>query len=558
VRDTPAKSNKAVRNQAGQIKLTRSGLLDRQAWEEAGVKLPGYDVSAVAEETIRHCGWIHFGAGNLFRAYPAMLQQRLIRSGDAGTGILAVVDAVSETPEKIYAPYDHLSLAVTLDADGRFDKEVLGCIADVLWADPRKPDWQKLVRAFCSPDLQIATFTVTEKGYATHLPDGTVRPELAQDLKQGPEKGVNLLTAVTALLFRRYRAGGMPLALVSLDNCAQNGRRLGDAIRFIADAWQKNGWVDLGFIAYLSDGAGISFPWTMIDKITPYPSEIVRDHLQSLGIADMDILRTGRGSLSAPFVNAERQGYLVIEDRFPNGRPPLEQTGVLFTDRETVEKVEKMKVGTCLNPLHTALALLGCLLCYPTVASAMTHPLLPGFLRAMAMEEGMPVLEDPVLLDPVKFLDEVLEERLRNPFLPDTPKRIATDTSQKIPVRFGTTLQKYAAVQPDRLQELRYIPFVFACWLRYLLATDDRGNPMELSPDPRLANLRKAVEGIEVGSPWNPGPGVEDLLHDRETFGIDLWSAGLAEAVMELFRQMCEGPGAVEKVLTRITGKSDT
>jgi fructuronate reductase len=375
---------------------------------------------------------------------------------------------------------------------------------------------------------------------------------LAEDLKQGPEKALGLLPAVTALLFRRYAAGGAPLAMVSLDNCAQNGLRLGDAIRFIAGAWQKGGWVDPGFAAYLGDETRISFPWTMIDKITPYPSEIVRAHLQSLGIADMNILKTGRGSLTAPFVNAEKPGYLVIEDRFPNGRPSLERAGVYFTDRETVEKVEKMKVGTCLNPLHTALALLGCLLGLPTIAAAMTHPLLPGFLKELALKEGMPVMEDPVLLDPIRFLDEVLLERFPNPNIPDTPGRIATDTSQKIPVRFGETLKKYAAMQPDRLKELQRIPFVFACWLRYLLAVDDFGNPMELSPDPRLPALRSAVEGIVLGGPWNPGPQLQDLLGDRELFGIDLRAVGLADRVTELLRQMCEGPGAVEIVLTQI------
>lgn len=60
------------------------------------------------------------------------------------------------------------------------------------------------------------------------------------------------------------------------------------------------------------------------------------------------------------FVNAEGPQYL--EDRFPNGRPPLEKAGVYMTDRDTVNQVERMKATTCLNPLHTALAVYGCLL----------------------------------------------------------------------------------------------------------------------------------------------------------------------------------------------------
>ena len=33
--------------------------------------------------------------------------------------------------------------------------------------------------------------------------------------------------------------------------------------------------------------------------------------------------------------------YLVVEDRFPNGRPPLEKAGVFMTDRDTVNNVER-------------------------------------------------------------------------------------------------------------------------------------------------------------------------------------------------------------------------
>ena len=82
------------------------------------------------------------------------------------------------------------------------------------------------------------------------------------------------------------------------------------------------------------------------------------------GFEDTDLIITSKNTYTAAFVNAEETEYLVIEDTFPNGRPPLEKAGFIFTDRETVDKVEKMKVCTCLNPLHTALAIFGCLLSY--------------------------------------------------------------------------------------------------------------------------------------------------------------------------------------------------
>ncbi len=95
----------------------------------------------------------------------------------------------------------------------------------------------------------------------------------------------------------------------------------------------------------------------MIDKITPRPNESVEAQLTADGVEDVKPFVTTKHTYIAPFVNAEKPQYLVIEDLFPGGRPPLEKAGIIFTNRDTVNRVEQMKVGTCLNPLHTCLAL---------------------------------------------------------------------------------------------------------------------------------------------------------------------------------------------------------
>ena len=51
------------------------------------------------------------------------------------------------------------------------------------------------------------------------------------------------------------------------------------------------------------------------------------------------------------------------------------------------------------------------------------------------------------------------------------PQRIAADCSQKIPVRYGGTLQRYETRPDLDLSGLVYIPLVFAGWCRYLLCT---------------------------------------------------------------------------------------
>jgi len=127
------------------------------------------------------------------------------------------------------------------------------------------------------------------------------------------------------------------LQMVSMDNCSQNGAKLREAVMMVAEEWQKAGFVEAGFTEYVSNEKLIAFPWTMIDKITPRPSEQIADDLEALGVENMQPVITEKRTYIAPFVNAEKPQYLVIEDNFPNGRPALEKGfGVYMTDRETV------------------------------------------------------------------------------------------------------------------------------------------------------------------------------------------------------------------------------
>ena len=112
----------------------------------------------------------------------------------------------------------------------------------------------------------------------------------------------------------------------------------------------------------------------------------------------------------------------------------------------------------------------------------------------------MPVVTDPGILSPEAFVDEVIHVRIPNPFMPDTPQRIATDTSQKVGIRYGETIKAYVAKYGDA-KKLTAIPLAIAGWCRYLLAVDDKGQPFTLSPDPMVPELTKALEGIQVGHP---------------------------------------------------------
>ena len=223
-----------------------------------------------------------------------------------------------------------------------------------------------------------------------------------------------------------------------------------------------------------------------------------------------------------------------------------------MTDRRTVSQTERMKVTTCLNPLHTALAVYGCLLGYPTIASEMKDPSLVRLVRGIGEKEGMPVVVDPGILDPHAFLKEVLEERLPNTFLPDTPQRIATDTSQKIAVRYGETIKSYMSSPDHELSELHYIPLAIAGWCRYLLGVDDDLQKMELSPDPLLEDLRAILKEVQAGKPETYRGQLEPILANPVIMGTDLTKTCLAFQIEELFRRMLDGRGAVRRVLDEV------
>jgi fructuronate reductase len=292
----------------------------------------------------------------------------------------------------------------------------------------------------------------------------------------------------------------------------------------------------------------------MIDKITPRPSEKIQDYLDGLGFENTEMVCTAKKTYIAPFINAEASEYLVIEDQFPNGRPPLERAGVIFTDRETVENAERMKVTTCLNPLHTALAVYGCLLGYETIADEMRDPQLKKLVEKVGYTEGMPVVIDPGIISPGEFIRDAIENRFSNPYIPDTPQRIATDTSQKLAIRFGETIKSYCERPELDVKTLVYIPLVLAGWFRYLLAVDDNGEKMTLSADPMMEQLRQMMAGIELGKPETADGKLKAALSNPKLFGVDLYEIGLGEKIEGYFKELISGRQTVRKTLVKYLG----
>lgn len=526
------------------MELTLKGIKDTAAW--SGYSLPSYDIDNMRQETSANPVWLHFGSGNIFRAFIAAAAQRLLNQGDAATGIICAESTFgTEIITECYRPHDNLCVSVTLNPDGSISKEVIGSVAESVTV---ANDMDRIADIFCSPSLQLVSFTITEKGYAIKDSSGNLTDIIKNDMESAPKNCKHLMSLLAALCIKRFHACGKPLALVSMDNCSHNGEKLETAITTIASAWKENGFITLDELDYLKKS--VSYPWSMIDKITPRPDAQVEASLAADGIKDIKAFVTSGGVYVAPFVNAERPEYLVIEDNFPNGRPILEKAGILFTDRDTVNKVEKMKVCTCLNPLHTCLAVYGCLLGCTSIASEMNRLELKGFITKMAYEEGMPVVINPEIINPKDFLDEVLTQRLPNPFMPDAPQRIATDTSQKLPIRFGETIKLH--LERGTAENLKYIPLVLAGWLRYLLAVDDSGTPFTPSSDPLLGECQAVLKGISLTDHVEEER-LHPLLSNSNIFGVDLEAAGLADKVTDYFNELIAGKGAVLATLKKYT-----
>ena len=528
------------------MKLNNESLKDKAFWEKACIALPRFDRDKMIAATKASPKWAHFGAGNIFRAFPAAMMQQLLEEGIETTGIVVAEGYDGEIINKSISAFDSLTICVTLKANGSTEKKVIASIASAFRMDT---ELSALKNIFASPSLQMASFTITEKGYCLHGRDGKLFPEIAEDLKKGPDAPSSYLGRIAALCHERYIRGSLPIAMVSMDNCSHNGDLLFATMETIAKGWTENSVCDSGFVDYIRDKNKISFPWSMIDKITPRPDDSVRAMLEAQGLEGMQGVVTSKNTYIAPFVNAEETQYLIIEDAFPNGRPALDKCGVMFTSRETVDKVEKMKVCTCLNPLHTSLAVFGCLLGFTKICDEMKDAELVKLIEGVGYLEGLPAVIDPGIIKPKDFIDQVIKVRLPNPFMPDTPQRIAMDTSLKIPIRFGETIKAYQKMRKN-CSELKFIPLVIAGWLRYLLGIDDQGKPFEVSPDPNYETLKNQLAGISLGAA-DTGK-LKPVLSNPAYFGVNLYEAGLGGKIETLFAKMSKSTGAVRAALSEI------
>jgi fructuronate reductase len=318
------------------------------------------------------------------------------------------------------------------------------------------------------PRIKIVTLTVTEKGYcqdaATGALDETNKAIIA-DLANpaAPRTAPGLLSEAIRL---RRAAAVAPFTILVCDNLPQNGataRRI--VIRFAELRDQ-----DLG--KYIADN--ISFPCTMVDRITPATQD-----------EDRKAIADGFGVEDAWPVVCEPFRQWVIEDRFPLGRPKWEEAGALLVD--DVHPFELMKLR-CLNGAHSTLAYLAVAAGIETIAEAMSTPQLSAVIHRLWGEDMVPTLP-PIPGTNVSLYTQALEERFLNPGVRHRTLQIASDGSQKLPPRLlePALARMHAGGRP------RTIALAVAAWMRFIVGVNERNVAYEIA-DPLAPRLRKIAQ----------------------------------------------------------------
>ncbi|MCK1301544.1 MULTISPECIES: mannitol dehydrogenase family protein [unclassified Bradyrhizobium] len=416
-----------------------------------GIRRPAYDRSRVTS------GIVHLGLGAFHRAHQAVVIDDCLAAGATSWGIVGASLRSPDTRDAL-APQDHLYTVAVRAAEGT-EHRIIGALLDSVVA---RESPARLVERMADPAIRIVSLTVTEKGYCHTPQTGDLderHPDIVHDLNNfdAPRSAPGFIVAALA---RRRALGAPPFTVLSCDNLAANGHTVQRIVTQFAALRSK----DLG--KWIADTA--AFPSTMVDRIVPETTDGDRDAVSSaLGLHDAWPVMT------EPFTQ------WVVEDRFTAGRPDLAAAGVELVN--DVKPFELMKLRL-LNASHSALAYLGYLAGYETIADTMQDPHFAR-LAAQVMEEAAVTLTMPSGADLAAYRASLLK-RFANPALHHRTWQIAMDGSQKLPQRLLGAIQ-------DRLA--RNLPIAthalaVAGWMRYVSGLDEKGRTIDVR-DPLAAEF---------------------------------------------------------------------
>jgi mannitol 2-dehydrogenase len=424
------------------------------------VRLPAAVGRPSYERKDLRAGIVHFGVGNFHRAHMGVYLDTLFNRGrDHDWAILgAGVTDYDRRMRDALEGQDWLSTVVEQSARVS-SVRVTGPMTGFLPVE----DATAIVATLADPAIRIVSMTVTEGGY--FIDPATQRfdpghPAVVADAAE-PEMPRTVFGLILAALRRRRDAGTAPFTVLSCDNVPHNGVVTRNAVAGLAEAG------DPAFADWIR--AEVSFPNGMVDRIAP-----------ATGDRERGILREQFGVEDAWPVFCEHFTQWVLEDRFPAGRPRLEDVGVTFVDDVTPFETMKIRI---LNGGHAVVAYPAGLMGIHFVHEAMEHPLVSAFLRRVEGEEILPVVGEVPGIVLGDYL-ALIERRFANPKIGDTVRRLCLDGSNRQPKFIVPTI----ADRLDRGLGVEGLALESAFWCRYCAGTTDAGEPIEPN-DPNWERL---------------------------------------------------------------------
>ncbi|RWA71304.1 MAG: mannitol dehydrogenase family protein [Mesorhizobium sp.] len=479
------------------------------------VRQPAYDRAALKP------GIAHIGVGAFHRSHQAEYTDDLLAKNFDRWGLVGInirPPLLAETLGRQDGLYTRL-----IRQNDEVEARVIGSIVGVV---DSQDNAAPALEVLASPEIEMVTMTVTEKGYC-HVPSSGAldldHPDIVHDLAnpQAPRSAPGILAKALEL---RMASHGRPVTLLSCDNIPANGIILGNAVRTIAERRGKKlaDWI----------AANVAFPSAMVDRIAPATTE-----------ADIDTLEQRFGYRDSAVVVGERFRQWVIEDRFAGRVPRWDLVGATFVDDVTPFEHLKMRV---LNGAQTTLSYLGVLGGFAHTFEAIADPLLATFIRLMLTEETVPTLMPVPGISPQAYVEQSLA-RLANTAIRHRNHQIATDGSQKIVQRLLNPIR-------DRLAKgdsIALLSVSVAAWMAYPIKASARFGRAWQVADPfaervaaiadrvgadstELANAILAIEAI-----FDPSLAASDMFRASLVAGLE---GLLSDDPMAFVRHVCADP----------------
>jgi len=372
-------------------------------------------VQGYQKETIQ-AGVLHLGVGAFHRAHQAVYFDRLLsHDNEQQWGIIGV--NIRPQDSQVFSRFVKQKgeyVLKTMAADGATNYEHIRSIVQQIDGAQAPQDVDS---ALANANIQLVTSTVTEGGY--YLDENRVLMLDHPAIKADIEGARNTLYAfLYAGLKKRSETSKAKITLLCCDNLRHNGELLETGLmQFIAakqDSVLAN-WIK----------ENVSFPCSMVDRITPKPSQQHIDDVQERFGVDDEMTVMGEDFIQ-----------WVVEDNFAGKKPSLDLVGVQFV--KDVVPFEEAKIRI-LNAGHTCVTYQAALKGLTYFDEAMRDTELKQYFTDFILQDSIPAIGDSVVDLPAYF--DIIAQRFSNANIGDTIERICTDGYAKFPIFVFPTLE---------------------------------------------------------------------------------------------------------------------